>query len=64
MRELMDVTGLNSEIAKLSISRATADAIVNDACTYLRALIDRHVKPFSREELTEIVEQSITIVSD
>jgi len=64
VRELMDVTGLNSEIAKLSISRATADAIVNDACTYLRALIDRHVKPFSSEELAEIVEQSITIVSD
>lgn len=64
VRELMEVTGLNAQIAQLSISRATADAIVEDAVAYLRALVDRHVKPFSRKELAHIVEQSITIVSN
>ena len=61
VRDLMEVTGLNAEIARLSISRATADAILDDANAYLRGLVDRHVKAFSREELAEIVEKSITI---
>jgi alcohol dehydrogenase class IV len=63
VRDLMEVTGLNAEIAGLSIDRATADAILDDANAYLRGLVDRHVKAFSREELAEIIEKSITIVN-
>ena len=61
VRELMEITGLNAELAQLSIDQATADAIVDDAIAYLKVLVDRHVQPFSREELAEIVGKSIAV---
>ena len=61
IRELMEVTGLNAEIAALSIDQATAGAIVDDALDYLKPLIDRHVCVFSREDLQEIVVSSLTV---
>jgi len=61
VRELMEVTGLNAEIAAIRIEEATARAIVDDALDYLKGLIDRHTCVFSRADLEAIVRASLTV---
>jgi alcohol dehydrogenase class IV len=61
VRSLIVKVGLDHEIAKLSIDQATANAITQDATSYLSRLVDRHIQPLSKTDLMDIVTDSITV---
>jgi alcohol dehydrogenase class IV len=61
VRSLMTKVGLHVEIAKIGIDQTTAEAIVQDATTYLGRLNERHVHPMTDAELMDIVKDSVTV---
>ncbi len=61
IRSLMSRVGLDAEIAKITIDQATADAIVEDAMSYLGKLNERHIHPMSKAELMDIVRDSVSV---